>query len=80
KVEVEERRLVLRGEKKAEREERRDGRYYSERSYGGFYRAGPLPCEIEPDKANARYRHGVLRVRLPKSDAAKARRKRITVN
>lgn len=79
-VELEGYRLILRGEKQASREDKRRGYYYAERSYGSFYRAIPLPCEVNGNKADAKYKHGVLRLRLPKTDAAKARRKRVTIN
>lgn len=79
-VELEGDRLILRGEKQASREDKGRGYYYAERSYGSFYRAIPLPCEVDGDKADAKYKHGVLRLRLPKTPAAKARRKRVTIN
>jgi HSP20 family protein len=71
-------RLILRGEKRQEAEERRHGYYYAERSYGAFARAIALPCEVDADKATAKYKNGVLRVTLPKTAQAKA--KRITVH
>lgn len=78
-VELEGQRAVIRGEKKAAWENRKDGYSYSESSYGAFYRAVPLPAEVDPDKADAVYKHGVLRLRLPKTEAAKARQIKITV-
>lgn len=66
--------LVVRGEKRLEREERK-GRYYMmERAYGSFERAIPLPGEVDESAAKARYRHGVLRIELPKSRTSQARR------
>lgn len=79
-VEIEGNRLILRGEKHASREDKHRGYYYAERSYGSFYRAIPLPCEVDGDRADAQYKHGVLKLRLPKTDAARARRKRISIN
>lgn len=76
-VELTANRLILRGEKHEESEERRRGYYYAERSYGAFARAIALPCEVDADKATAKYKNGVLRVTLPKT--AKAKAKRITV-
>lgn len=73
-VEVSGDRLVLRGERRRETEEQRHGYYYAERSYGAFTRAIALPCEVDADKATAKYKHGVLRVTLPKTAQAKARR------
>lgn len=79
-VELQSGRLVLRGEKKTQREEKKSAYYYAESSYGSFYRAVPLPCEVEADKAEASYKHGVLRVQLPKSEEAKARRINVKVH
>jgi HSP20 family protein len=45
-----------------------------ERRYGRLERTLTLPEGIEPDKAEARYRDGVLEVRLPKSPEAQLRR------
>lgn len=66
--------LVVSGEKQVAREERR-GRYHvTERAYGRFERALPLPVEVDESRARADYTHGVLCVRLPKHRRAAARR------
>lgn len=71
--------MTIRGEKKVAHEERRKGVYMSERSYGAFYRTIPLPPGVDTDKAEARFKHGVLTVTLPKSAEAQAKIKRIPV-
>ncbi len=76
-VEVRQNRLFLRGEKKYQRESKGKNFHRVECSYGSFSRSFPLPCEVESDKAEAVYRHGVLNIRLPKTEAS--RQKRITV-
>ncbi|MCX8071709.1 MAG: Hsp20/alpha crystallin family protein [Candidatus Binatia bacterium] len=63
--------LVLRGEKKREREEKREGYWYSECAYGAFTRWIPLPVPVAAEKAEAKFRHGRLHVRLPKRVPAK---------
>lgn len=63
--------LVLRGEKKREHEERREGYWYSECAYGAFTRWIPLPCAVVPEKAQAKFRNGRLHVVLPKATPAK---------
>ena len=66
--------LVVTGEKRVVREERR-GRYHlTERAYGRFERALPLPTEVDESRATADYRRGVLTVRLPKHPRVTARR------
>ncbi len=63
--------LVLRGEKRREREEKHEGYWYSECAYGAFSRWVPLPAEVVPEKAEAKFRNGRLFVRLPKRTPAK---------
>lgn len=69
--------LVVRGEKHMQRDEARGNYFLMERAYGAFERAVPLPAPVRDDGADARYRDGVLLVRLPK--AGNARRRRIDV-
>ena len=48
-----------------ERQEQREGRGYSERTYGSFYRTVPLPEGINTGGAQAKFRDGVLEVTIP---------------
>jgi HSP20 family protein len=65
--------LVVRGEKQMEQERSEGGYHITECAYGSFERAIPLPAGVETDAASASYRHGVLRVELPKSAAHRRR-------
>lgn len=70
--------LTLRGEKRSEVD---DGdRQFSERYYGRFERRMALPPDVETDRAQAKFKKGVLTVTLPKSETARSRVKRITIN
>ena len=69
--------LTVRGEKKAETEDKERG--FSERYYGRFERVIPLPFEVEEDKAEASFKNGVLSVTLPKSPKAQEKAKRIPI-
>jgi len=69
--------LILRGEKKSEREEKKENAVHRECSYGSFSRSIPLSAEIQADKVSAKFRNGVLKVTLPKSE--KAQTKRISI-
>lgn len=71
--------LTIRGEKKAEKEQKGAGFTLSERSYGSFYRTIPLPAGIDPDNARAEYKRGVLTITVPKSPEAQSEVKRIEV-
>ena len=71
--------LTLSGEKRDEREERNEGRYYAERFVGRFSRTIPLPEEVDPDKVAAAFKNGVLTVVMPKSHQARETSKRIPI-
>jgi HSP20 family protein len=74
KVELVGSQLVIRGDKKESREEKKKNAYYSERSYGSFARSISLPSEVDPEKVEASYKNGVLNIRLPKTEQSKAKR------
>ena len=57
--------LTISGERKEEKEEKRDGYYRSERSYGSFYRKIPLPEGAKTEDAAATFRNGVLEITMP---------------
>lgn len=78
-VSLSEGRLSIRGEKLEEEEWKERGTHYLERSYGLFHRTFSLPCEVDEDRASATFKAGVLTVRLPKTEAARLRMKRIPV-
>jgi len=65
KVELTNDMLTLSGERKEEKEEKREGFYHSERSYGSFYRQIPLPEGVKTEDANATFRNGVLEITMP---------------
>ena len=71
--------LTLRGEKKRESEEKKRNYHLVERSYGEFYRAIPLPSEIDADKVSARFKKGVLTVSIPKAASEKKSEKKINI-
>ena len=76
-VEVGDEAVTIRGERRQEAQEDREGMFWSERSYGSFYRVVPLPPGAIPDSAKATFNNGVLEVTLPR--AAKAEPRRIQV-
>ncbi len=61
--------LVVRGEKRIERESVNGNYHILECAYGSFERAVPLPCPVEEGGATATYKNGVLKVELPKKQA-----------
>ena len=59
--------LVLRGEKKAEREEKKKDYHRIERFEGRFYRQISLPPGTDPDKVSAASNKGVVTITIPKT-------------
>lgn len=72
--------LVLKGEKKADREEKRAGYVYAERSFGAFERRIPMAFGVLADKVTAAFKNGVLTVTLPKNPEAVTHVRHIPVN
>jgi HSP20 family protein len=64
-VEVQDNQLIIRGERKEEKEQKEKGYYASERTYGAFYRALPLPEGVKSDEAKATFKDGVLEIAMP---------------
>jgi HSP20 family protein len=65
KVELTDDLLTISGERKEEKEEKREGFYRSERSYGSFYRQVTLPEGAKTEKAAATFHNGVLEITIP---------------
>lgn len=65
KVEIVEGGLVIEGERKQEKEEKGEGFYRSEFSYGRFTRTVALPEGAEAGKARATFTNGVLEIVMP---------------
>lgn len=74
-VEIRDGVLYIEGERRQESEERREGFYRSERMYGAFERAIPLPDGINAEQAQARFENGVLEILLPIPQEEAARRR-----
>jgi HSP20 family protein len=68
--------LTIRGERKQEHREDREGVFWTERSYGSFCRVIPLPPGTIADSAKATFSNGVLEVvmQAPSQEARRGRR------
>lgn len=71
--------ITISGEKKTEEKVEKKDYYRLERSFGSFTRTLQLPSEILTDKAKAGFRDGVLEVRIPKTEAAARKSRKVTV-
>ena len=72
--------LIIKGEKKQEKEETGKHFHRVERTYGSFYRSLRLPTMVARDKIDATFKDGVLTVVLPKSEEAKKKITHVTVH
>jgi HSP20 family protein len=75
KIEVNDEFLTISGERKEEKEEKREGFYRSERSYGSFYRQIPLPEGALTENATATFVNGVLEITIPATKVTTPARK-----
>jgi HSP20 family protein len=63
--------LSIKAEYKAEEETKKRSYYRQEHRYGSFHRAITLPTQVESDKAEAVFEHGVLTLTMPKAESIK---------
>jgi HSP20 family protein len=70
--------LTLSGERKFEKDEKRENYHRIERAYGEFSRSFSVPTNIDPTKVEAKFKDGVLEVKLAKSPEARPRKIEIT--
>jgi len=77
KLSVENGVLLISGHREQEKEEKGKRYHKIERAYGNFARSFTVPEAVDAEKVTAEFKHGLLTVRLPKSE--KARPKSIEV-
>ena len=70
-IRVEGNTLQIKGERKFEKETKRENFYRVERAYGTFARSFTLPQNVQSDRIEASYKNGELKIMLPKSEDAK---------
>ena len=71
KVSLENNTLTVNGERKFEKEEKEENFHRIERRYGAFTRTFRLPSTVDPEKAEANYDKGILKLTLAKRPEAK---------
>lgn len=70
-ISIADNRLTISGHREQEKEQKGETVYRCERSYGAFSRAFTLPAATDTDKVSAELKNGILKVKVPKSAAAK---------
>jgi HSP20 family protein len=77
RVELNDRILIIRGEKKHEAGRDDETYHWVERSYGAFQRMLSLPDDVQDEAIEARFKHGVLTVTVPRSETARSDQRRV---
>lgn len=78
-LELQDRRLIISGEKREEKEDK-DKRFYRiERTYGSFQRVLAVPDDADLDKVNASMHNGVLKIRIPRLPGQRGSNKAIPI-
>ena len=70
-VTLSENNLIVKGEKRSEKEEKDKHFHRLERRNGFFERVIPIPVSVDPAKITADYQNGVMEIHLPKKPEAK---------
>ena len=78
-VSVHDNNLMVRGEKRSERQESGRTFFFSELEYGAFQRSFRLPADADGDKIDAAFKDGVLNLRVAKTDTSKQAGRKISV-
>jgi HSP20 family protein len=78
-IQVENNTLTLKGERKFEKETKKENFHRVERAYGTFTRSFTLPNAIDQEKIRADYKDGVLKITMPKREETRAKQIRVAV-
>ena len=65
--------VTIRGHTKSEHKEEKGDFYRCEISRGEFARTASLPCDVDGDRAEARFADGILELTIPKMEHSKRR-------
>jgi HSP20 family protein len=71
--------ITISGERKQEKEEKKENEIRIESFYGTFSRSFALPDNIDEKAVSAESKDGVLRIHIPKTEAAKPKQIAIDV-
>jgi HSP20 family protein len=72
--------LTIKGETRHEQETKSENWYRREIRYGAFSRMIPLPVRVSYDKADAKFKDGLLTVTLPKAEEAISKTIKVSAN
>jgi HSP20 family protein len=79
KIEVAHDELTIEGERKLEKEEKDEGLYRTERTYGRFFRRIGIPEHVKAEQAVAVFKDGVLEIEMPAIPVPEVRKRNIEI-
>ena len=72
--------VTISGEKKREKKIEKKNYYRLESCAGSFRRSFKLPADVQTEKAKAKFKAGILEMRIPKTEEAKRKEIRVEIN
>jgi len=79
KIEVTHDELTIEGERKLEKEEKEEGAYRTERTYGRFFRRIEIPEYVKAENAVAVFKNGVLEIEMPAIPIPEVRKRTVEI-
>jgi len=73
-IEIEDNKVIIRGERKSKDESKGQDYYHIESSYGSFSRIIGLPSYVDSNQAEAEIKNGILEIKIPKVESRKAKK------
>jgi len=73
-ISIEKDRLTIRGKREKPAENEKVNYFYQECYWGPFFREIILPAEVNPTKAQATFKEGILTIRMPKIEREKMKK------
>ena len=70
--------LTMKGERRMEKEVRKENYHRVERAYGSFARSFALPTFVDAQKVSAEFKNGLLTINVPKKEDTKTRAVKVT--
>lgn len=79
KIDVTHDELTIEGERKLAKEEKEEGFYRTERTYGTFYRRIAIPEHVKAEAAAATFKDGVLEIEMPTIPIPEAKKRTVEI-
>jgi HSP20 family protein len=78
-VQIENNTLTIRGERKFNKETKKENFHRIERAYGSFSRSFTLPSTIDQEAIHADYKDGILKISMPKREETKPKQIKVAI-